>query len=33
VVAGLYEYVDENGLTVTCPIIEVICWDSEQEGY
>lgn len=32
VVAGLYEYVDGDGLTVTCPIIEVVCWDSEQEG-
>jgi len=32
VVAGLYEYVDGNGLTVICPMIEVVCWNSVQEG-
>jgi hypothetical protein len=32
VVAGLYEYVDSDGLTVTCPMIEVVCWNNEQEG-
>jgi flagellar basal body-associated protein FliL len=32
VVVGLYEYVDGDGLTVTCPMIEVIFWDNEQEG-
>ncbi len=32
VVSGLYEYVDDDGLTVTCPMIEVVCWNNEQEG-
>lgn len=32
VVAGLYEYVDGDGLTVTCPMIEVVYWNNEQEG-
>ena len=32
VVAGTYEYVDGDGLTVTCPMIEVVCWNNEQEG-
>lgn len=33
VVAGLYEYVDGDGLTVTCPLIEVVCWDNSMENY
>ena len=32
VVGGTYEYVDADGLTVTCPMIEVVCWNNEQEG-
>lgn len=28
VVVGTYEYEDADGLTVTCPKIEVIYWDN-----
>jgi len=33
VVTGLYEYVDSDGLTVTCPMVEVVCWDNSMENY
>ncbi len=29
---GIYEYVDSDGITVTCPKIEVVYWSNEQEG-
>ena len=32
VVIGVYEYEDEDGHAVTCPLVEVICWNNEQEG-
>jgi hypothetical protein len=32
VVIGTYEYKDADGLTVTCPLVEVIYWNNEQEG-
>jgi len=31
VVVGTYEY-KENGLTVTCPMVEVVYWNNDQEG-
>lgn len=32
VVTGLFEYEDSNGNAAVCPLVEVIYWDSEQEG-
>ncbi len=32
VVIGLFEYTDRNGKAAVCPLVEVICWDNEQEG-
>lgn len=32
VVIGTYEYKDTDGLTVTCPLVEVVYWNNEQEG-
>jgi hypothetical protein len=32
VVTGTYEYKDADGLTVTCPMVEVVYWNNEQEG-
>lgn len=32
VVTGLFEYTDANGNPAICPQVEVIYWDSEQEG-
>ena len=32
IVIGVYEYVDSNGVEVTCPRVEVIYWNNEQEG-
>ncbi len=32
VIAGTYEYVDADGLTMTCPMVEVVYWNNDQEG-
>lgn len=32
VVTGLFEYTDSNGKAAICPLVEVICWNNEQEG-
>ena len=32
IVVGNYEYTDSNGKNVTCPKVEVIIWNNEQEG-